>query len=241
MTPQGGNGRERSKRQERALRILDAAAALIERWGYQKTTLDDISKQSGVPRATMYLHWRTREDLLRALIQRERIAMGEELRERILADPEGATISGGLKHTALLIMQRPLLRALIMRDIEMLDKMAHEGVNGESRVKRMAGFQFYLEFLRDHGLVRSDMDVKAQVYAYSAICLGFFLAQSFLPEGYQLPDEEIAELLALSVERVLGSMDPVAPEELEAATTTFIHYLDSSLAEAKERFQQELE
>src|SRR5712691_2146713 len=37
---------DRSRRQERAERILDAAAELILRWGYRKTTIDDIVKHS---------------------------------------------------------------------------------------------------------------------------------------------------------------------------------------------------
>ena len=59
---------ERSKREERADRILDAAANLILRWGYKKTTIDDIAKQAGVAKGTIYLHWKTREDLFVALL-----------------------------------------------------------------------------------------------------------------------------------------------------------------------------
>ncbi len=59
---------DRSRRQERADRILDAAAELILRWGYRKTTIDDIAKQAGVAKGTIYLHWKTREDLFMALI-----------------------------------------------------------------------------------------------------------------------------------------------------------------------------
>ena len=40
--------REQSKQLVRAERILDAAATLVERWGYNKTTIDDIARQSGV-------------------------------------------------------------------------------------------------------------------------------------------------------------------------------------------------
>ncbi|MFL5625107.1 MAG: TetR/AcrR family transcriptional regulator, partial [Ktedonobacteraceae bacterium] len=58
---------EVSRRQERAQRILDAAAALILRWGYHKTTLDDISRETGIAKGTIYLHWKTREELFGAL------------------------------------------------------------------------------------------------------------------------------------------------------------------------------
>ncbi len=61
---------DRSRRQGRADRILDAAAELILRWGYRKTTIDDIARQAGVAKGTIYLHWKTREDLFMALLTR---------------------------------------------------------------------------------------------------------------------------------------------------------------------------
>ena len=35
-------------------RILDAAKACCERWGFAKVTIDDIAAESGVSRATLY-------------------------------------------------------------------------------------------------------------------------------------------------------------------------------------------
>ena len=87
------HGLEVSKQRERAERILDAAAALILRWGFQKTTLDDVSRQAGVAKGTMYLHWKTREELLQALIRREKLAMVADLKQRLIVDPSsGATL-----------------------------------------------------------------------------------------------------------------------------------------------------
>ena len=74
---------EVSRRQERAHRILDAAAALILRWGYNKTTIDDVSRQAGVAKGTINLHWKTREELFAALIKREKVELAEDLKQRI--------------------------------------------------------------------------------------------------------------------------------------------------------------
>ena len=62
------------RRVARAHRILDAASSLILRWGYNKTTIDDVARQAGVAKGTIYLHWNTREELFAALIHRERLA-----------------------------------------------------------------------------------------------------------------------------------------------------------------------
>src|SRR6266566_2207368 len=100
---------EAGRREARAQRILDAASTLILRYGYHKTTIDDIARQAGVGKGTLYLHWNTREALFAALILREKVAMAEDIKQRIACDPAGATLRGLLKHAAL-AEQRSLCR-----------------------------------------------------------------------------------------------------------------------------------
>jgi len=63
----------RTKQQERAERILDAAAELLLRWGYKRVTIDDIAKQAEIGSGTIYLHWKTRDALFETLMMREAI------------------------------------------------------------------------------------------------------------------------------------------------------------------------
>src|SRR5581483_6156420 len=114
-----------AKRQARAQRILDAAAALILRWGYNKTTIDDVARHAGVAKGTIYLHWNTREELFEALMKREKAALSEDVRRRIASDPDGATLHGLMKHSALGLVQRPLLKAVLLRDMEVIGKLVH--------------------------------------------------------------------------------------------------------------------
>src|ERR1051326_4338711 len=72
-----------SKQEARTNRILDAALELVLRWGYRKTTLDDIAKQAGVTKGTLYQHWKTREALFEALLQREYHSFMVDFREQI--------------------------------------------------------------------------------------------------------------------------------------------------------------
>ncbi|HTD14730.1 MAG TPA: helix-turn-helix domain-containing protein, partial [Chthoniobacterales bacterium] len=68
-----------NKRALRAHRILDAAAQLLERWGYSRVTIDDIAKQADVGKGTVYLHWPNREALFMAVLQRELLQFMDEL------------------------------------------------------------------------------------------------------------------------------------------------------------------
>ena len=233
--------REVSRREARAQRILDAAAALILRWGYNKTTLDDISRQAGVAKGTIYLHWKTREELFAALIKREKLEMAEDLKERIKRDPEGATLRGILKHSALALMKRPLLKAVFLRDMEVIGKLAHSEHSSAASAERLAGFKTYLELLREHDLVRIDLSLRAQVYMFSAIFAGFFLVAPLVPDEFTLSDEELAELMAETVHCTLESGRSVPSDELQTVSHAFMQYLNRAIALAQEQFQKEVE
>jgi AcrR family transcriptional regulator len=56
---------------DRQIRILDAAAACIARVGLAKTTLDDVAKEAGCARATVYRSFSSKQQLLVALVARE--------------------------------------------------------------------------------------------------------------------------------------------------------------------------
>jgi AcrR family transcriptional regulator len=232
---------EVSKRQERAHRILDAAATLILRWGYQKTTLDDISREAGVAKGTIYLHWKTREELFAALIKREKVETAVDLQQRISADPAGSTLRGTLKHSALALMKRPLLKAVLLNDMNILGKLAQHDHNSIAYKEKITGFTTYLEFLREHELIRTDLSLRAQAYIYSAIFMGFFLINPMMPDEFQLSDEEIADLMAETAHRTLEASRPVAAAELQTLSNTFGSYFDKMASNAHNQFQAELE
>ncbi len=232
---------EVSRRRERALRILDAAAALILRLGFQKTTLDDVSRQAGVAKGTLYLHWKTKEDLFRALILREKLEMAEDLKQRICADPEGGTLRGILKHSALALMQRPLLKAILLQDINVLGKLANGKQSSAAQVEKLMGFKIYLELLREYGLVRTDLSLQAQVYMFSAISMGYFCVAPLMPGEFTLPDEELADLMAETVHCTLEAGHPIPPGKLQAVSHAFMQYLDHAIELAQKQFQKEVE
>jgi AcrR family transcriptional regulator len=232
---------ESYRRTQRANRILDAAAALILRWGYNKTTIDDIARQAGVAKGTIYLHWKTREDLFAALMKREKAELADDLKQRIAADPTGATLRGLLKHSALALMQRPLMKAVLLRDLDVIGKLAHGEYTSAAYIERLAGFTSYLEVLRAHNLVRTDLSLRMQVYLVSAIFMGFFLVAPLVPEAFTLSDEERAELMAESVHCALAPSHAGSPDALATASSAFAQYLNRNIAIAHEQFQQTLE
>lgn len=230
-----------ARRQERAQRILDTAAGLILRWGYNKTTIDDIAREAGVAKGTIYLHWNTREELFGALMKRERAAMAADILQHIASDPPAATLHGLLKYSALALMRRPLMKAVLVRDLDVIGKLAHRAQGDAAHVERLAGFTTYLEFLREHHLVRTDLDLRAQVYLISAIFMGFFTVGPLMPQEWRLADEQVADLLAETVRCTLEWGRAATPEDAFGAALSFQRYLDHAAALAAEQFQNEVD
>ena len=48
-------------------RILSAAFTCFSRYGYRRVSLEQIAQETGISRAALYLHFRNKEDLFRAL------------------------------------------------------------------------------------------------------------------------------------------------------------------------------
>ncbi len=62
-----------------AARILDAARDCVARVGLSKTTVDDVAREAGCSRATLYRHFAGKQPLLDALVEREISRLDMEL------------------------------------------------------------------------------------------------------------------------------------------------------------------
>ena len=226
---------EGAGREARAQRILDAASALIMRYGYRKTTIDDIAREAGVGKGTLYLHWKSRDELFAALIMREKIAMAEDIQRRIASDPAGASLRGLLKHAALALMHRPLLKAILLRDTEAYDMLAQREQESATSAEVLEGFTSYLQVLHEQGLVRTDLPLRTQGAIFGSIFLGFLLAAPLLPDAFALSDEDLAELMAETGHRALEPRDPGPLAAYQSAAQALTQHMDRSIARAHER------
>lgn len=218
--------------EDRAHRILDAAATLLLRHGYDQMTIEDIAREAGVGKGTLYLHWKSREALFTALITREKIAMAEDLKQRIANDPEGSTLRGLLRHSALALMSRPILRAALLRDTHVFGKLIHREQSSALSTDVLAGFTAYLQALREQGLMRTDLPLRMELGIFGSIFMGFLLAAPLLPDAFAPSDEELAAMMAETGHRTLEPHTSAPPHALHAASRALTQYLDHSMASA---------
>lgn len=48
--------------------IADAAMRLFARYGYKRSSMDDIAREAGLSKATLYLHFKGKDDVFRAML-----------------------------------------------------------------------------------------------------------------------------------------------------------------------------
>jgi AcrR family transcriptional regulator len=217
----------------RANRILDAALALLQRWGYRKTTLEDIARQAGVTKGTVYQHWNTRESLFEALLQREYLTFLVDFRERIAADPHGALLSSLIRHLVVLTTTHPLLKAVFQEDTAMLGDLIRTRSGQQLIPARLMVSEVYLEDLRARGLVRTNTSVDTQMKMITAIYLGFFFADQVLPPDRRFLPDEMADGLVETIHRTFELEDTPSPEVIEEARRPLLHLMDQFIETLK--------
>lgn len=223
--PPGRPRQDAAQRVERAERILDAAGELILRWGYDKTTIDDVARASHVAKGTIYLHWRSREALFVALLRRERLGLLTEAERALAAEPELATPAGLLAALAGALDRRPIVRAVLVGDRAVLGRLARRTANDPTAGAGRRAFVAYLDELREHGLVRADLSTAEQVGVISAVFFGFFTVASFLPDELAFREGSMQWLLGETVSRTLAPGRRLRRAEVDEVGRITMRYL----------------
>jgi len=66
--------------------ILQAAEALFRRFGYTKTSLDDIAREAGLSKGTIYYYFVSKEDVFVAVVKEAGAAYYKQLKEVIASE-----------------------------------------------------------------------------------------------------------------------------------------------------------
>mgnify|MGYP005836246941 CR=1 FL=1 len=189
---------------ERETRILDAAGALIVRYGFAKTTMDDIAAEAAVSKGALYLHFRSKDDLFEALILRESEAISERLLDAVLADPQGGSIMKVYTLGLNAIAGNPLMRALYTRDQRVLGDYLRR-LRASSSYS--AGFDFgqaYVEQMQAAGLLRRDLEAGVIAYILAALRHGLLTLNDAV-DSAQLPSlERVTPVIGEMLENTLA-------------------------------------
>jgi len=232
---------EVNARQERAERILDAAADLYQRHGYKRVTIDDIAEGAEIGKGTIYLHWKTRQALSMAVMEREFLNGLEELVAFIHEDPQEALLHRMTYNLFLGVMKRPLLHALYTSDWEMLGKLTKSGTSSKFMSQMSMASNGYLPLLVEFGLIQPGITTDELAYAYRATVGGFFITDAFLEDKNSIDIERRASLLSAIVQRAFEVDPPPSPQVVQALAPRVIAVWEKIASEVRARLRQAYE
>lgn len=231
---------QRRRRAERAERILEAAAELVLRWGYDKTTIDDVARHAGVAKGTIYLHWGSREDLFAALMRWDRADMIGTVRRQLQEDLARATMPGLFGCLAREVHRRPLLRAVMVQDSEVLGKLLKRKQTSSTPSEMAEPFRKYLDTLRQHGLVRDDLTAEDHLTVLAGALYGSLVTTRMLPQVLRVSDEREDELMSDALERLLATGRTPSEAALSAGAAATLEYVDQAHQIARAKLRESL-
>jgi len=211
---------ERKLREER---LLDAATRLLVRWGYRKTTLDDVAREAGVGKGTIYLHWKDKNDLFHAALWREQQRYSDELQRRIAADPEGGVLHRVITHGMLAALSNPLMAAIFRGPSDLFNGFL--GALDPDFLHQLVGdADAYVVQLQHAGLIRADIPASVITYMLTALKVGIINSPDIISQE-QLPSmEQLTEAFSDLVRRWLEP-EPL-PGKSDAGKQLLTEYMD---------------
>lgn len=227
------------KYQERANRILDASLELLHRWGYRKTTLDDIAKQAGVTKGVVYQHWKTREALFEALLLREYLVLMQNVRQGLIDGQCTGMLSSLVRYIGYLVISHPLFKAIFLYDTEMLGDLIYTSTGQQLLSERLGKSNLLFEYLRTHGLLRTNLGIETQTKMLTAIWMGFFHMDQIVPLERRFTLDEMIEGLTETIQRTFEPEEPPSSVTVEEVTHAFIDLLDQFI-DGIERIRQQM-
>jgi AcrR family transcriptional regulator len=124
-----------SEKVETRTLILDAMDSLMARYGYRKTTADDIAREAGISKRTVYLHFTSKEEI--ALSSIDRVVESAQAQMRVIAGHD-SSISDRIVE---MLVERVMARIRAVEEYrQSLDEL-FEAVRPAYMLRRQAQFE----------------------------------------------------------------------------------------------------
>lgn len=192
--------------EEREQKILNAAVTLFLHYGYDKTTVSDIAREAGISKGAIYLHFKSKDALLEALITRETMAYAEKWLHLIEADPRGGTIGGMYKNSLYALSSSDFMAAMFRQDGRILGNYLRKP--GNLFMKMRAGQEqssrfVFVKMMQDAGLMRQEIDAKVVAHIMDMLAFGLVGIDDVLGKKNIPPFADVIEGIATIMDSAL--------------------------------------
>lgn len=183
-------------------RILDAAAQVAGERGYEGTSINLVSKHSGLPASSIYWHFKDKDELIAAVIDRSFKGWAKALEQRQVL-PENAT-RDEVFHLNFRQNGRALAGFPDFLRLGMMLILEHRPQEATARqkfmeVRRITEDRLY-DFYRVFFTLLGDADVRALAKLTLALADGYFVAQ-------EAENVDLGEAFDVMASAILGAAE----------------------------------
>ena len=195
MASETGQARQRRVRTKAQMRgaILDAARRRFLRFGPRKTTMDEVAREAHCSRATLYTHFRSKEELYGSLLEKDAEKFIREAKGVVEKKwGAGRKIRRIVELTRDIYARNHVLRLALVRDDELtLETVAHSFTRDqEKQIIKL------LKRVPEEGMAEGTVrPVDAERVAYLMFHLGRFLVERETSGARDYPFDEIIGLM----------------------------------------------
>lgn len=195
----GRRGTQQVRSRRTRKRILEHAAKVFARDGYQGTSLNRVIRESGLTKGAFYFHFESKEALALATFRYTQERFLGQMVERAGRQENGlAALAEMLRTRARLLREEPTLEALLRIGAEL---GATAGPKSEFRTFQDLTLGQFAELVRrgqTEGVIRSELDPQATAETIFAAVVGTDRVSRLLSERADLEErtEHLIEVLA---------------------------------------------
>lgn len=213
----------------KAARILAAAGELLLGRGSKGVTIAEVARKAHIGKGTVYLYWKTKEDLLLDLVCRDFLAMADEVTSAVTADPDLARPSRLCPNMLHVAAEHPYVSALTRNDEDLLGVLTDDPRSARllDTLGPDAVMYRILPIWRAHDLARTDWSLADQALALHSLVTGFLTTTG----GSRPRVDDPERVLAAAVTALLGP-ERATPEQVRAAAEEGIRDLAVERASA---------
>ncbi len=187
-------------------KILKVASRIFGKYGFQKTTIDEIARTAHKAKGSVYYYFTSKEDLFQAVVSREMDVLKQELLRVTSEDEDSTTIIKNYLLTRMKVLSDAVnyhetLKADFIETFEFLDEMRSEFDDFE--VDLLSGI--LQRGVKEGAFTIRNVKKTAQVIilAMKAIEIPFFLQEKI--HEYEETIVELLDILIRGLEKDSGN------------------------------------
>lgn len=187
--------------------IMDAAARLVIQHGYDKTTMSDVADAVGLNRALVYAHFKSKDDLLEALVAREMHKYGERWLEHLLADPKGGTVASIYRGIAYALKNTPFMATIVIRDEGVWGRYLRKPGNIFEGMQTVGMTRDLMQAMQTAGAIRAEVNIPAMACIIDILAHGMVEYNQAARAQPAPTYEDLLETVAEMFDRMLTPED----------------------------------